>query len=89
MRRFDGSGNAEDKANAEDKLFRNDWNDSLDHPVFTDVSKQAGINDDGYGLGIAIADFNNDGWKDIYVTNDFFGSDLFTSITGMAHLPIK
>lgn len=58
-----------------DKLFRNDWNDSLKHPVYTDVSKEAGIQHPGYGLGIAIADINKDGWKDIYVTNDFFSSD--------------
>ena len=59
-----------------DKLFRNDWNDSLQHPIFTDVSQQAGIVEHGYGLGVAVADINMDGWKDIYVTNDFFGSDL-------------
>jgi len=59
-----------------DKLYRNDWSDSLKHPVFTDVSKQAGIVETGFGLGVNITDFNNDGWKDIYVTNDFFGSDL-------------
>ena len=59
-----------------DKLFRNDWNDSLKHPVFTDVSKEAGITDPGFGLGVAIADINRDGWKDIYVTNDYYGSDL-------------
>ena len=59
-----------------DKLFRNTWNDSLKHPVFTDVSEESGITDNGFGLGIAIADINRDGWKDIYVTNDFFGSDL-------------
>ena len=58
-----------------DKLFRNDWNAQLGHPVFTDVSKQAGIADHGFGLGIAVTDINRDGWKDIYVTNDFFGSD--------------
>ncbi|MEO6357354.1 MAG: VCBS repeat-containing protein [Ferruginibacter sp.] len=58
-----------------DKLFRNDWNDSLKHPVFTDVSKAAGINDFGFGLGITVADINKDGWKDIYVTNDFYGGD--------------
>ncbi len=58
-----------------DKLFRNDWNDSLQHPVYTDVSIEAGIKHHGYGLGIAIADLNKDGWKDIYVTNDFYGSD--------------
>ncbi|MCW3090893.1 MAG: RNA-binding protein [Ferruginibacter sp.] len=59
-----------------DKLYRNDWNDSLKHPVFTDVSAIAGIRHGGYGLGVNIADINNDGWKDIYVTNDFYGSDL-------------
>jgi len=59
-----------------DKLFRNDWSDSLGHPVFTDVSKQAGITEPGYGLGLAVADVNCDGWKDIYVTNDFYDNDL-------------
>ncbi|MES1216579.1 MAG: VCBS repeat-containing protein, partial [Bacteroidota bacterium] len=59
-----------------DKLYRNDWSDSLKHPVFTNVSKQAGIMHPGFGLGVAIADINKDGWKDIYVTNDFYGSDL-------------
>ncbi|MEJ0102615.1 MAG: VCBS repeat-containing protein [Bacteroidota bacterium] len=59
-----------------DKLFRNDWNDSLKHPVFTNVSKEAGIIHPGYGLGVSIVDINKDGWKDIYVTNDFYGSDL-------------
>jgi hypothetical protein len=59
-----------------DKLLRNDWDSSLQHPVFTDISRQAGIAHPGYGLGVAIADINKDGWKDIYVTNDFFGSDL-------------
>jgi hypothetical protein len=28
------------------------------HPVFTDVSKQAGINEHGYGLGVAVVDIN-------------------------------
>jgi len=59
-----------------DRLFRNDWSDSLKHPVFTDVSVAAGIDHHGYGLGMGIADINKDGWKDIYVTNDFYGSDL-------------
>jgi hypothetical protein len=59
------------------RLYRNDWNDSLKHPVFTDVSKQAGITIEGYGHAATIADLNKDGWKDIYVTNDFFGADLF------------
>ena len=59
-----------------DKLFRNDWNEELKHPVFTDVSREAGIVHPGFGLGVAVADINKDGWKDVYVTNDFYGSDL-------------
>lgn len=59
-----------------DKLFRNDFDPKLKHPVFTDVSAQAGIAHPGFGLGIAVADINRDGFKDIYVDNDFFGSDV-------------
>ena len=58
-----------------DKLYRNDWSDSLQHPVFTDVSRQAGIVHPGYGLGVSVVDINQDGWKDIYVSNDFYSSD--------------
>jgi hypothetical protein len=58
------------------RLYRNDWSDSLGHPVFTDVSKQAGITTEGYGHDVTIADINHDGWKDIYVSNDFIGDDI-------------
>ncbi len=58
------------------RLYRNDWNDSLKHPVFTDVSKQAGITTEGFGHDVTIADINQDGWKDIYVSNDFIGDDI-------------
>src|SRR5437879_8493502 len=47
-----------------DKLFRNDGG------RFTDVTLQAGIKEEGFGLGLAISDFNSDGWPDIYVSND-------------------
>jgi hypothetical protein len=57
-------------------LFRNDWNDTLKHPVFTNVSKQAGVLIEGYGLGVNIVDINNDGWKDIYVSNDYISNDI-------------
>ncbi|MEN8702535.1 MAG: VCBS repeat-containing protein [Polaribacter sp.] len=46
---------------------------------FTDVSESAhifgGLN--GYGLSASIADFNNDGWDDIYVCNDFHEDDYY------------
>jgi hypothetical protein len=58
------------------RLYRNDWNDSLKHPVFTDVSRQAGILMEGYSHGVTIADINRDGWKDIYVTNDFLSENV-------------
>ncbi|HVY76032.1 MAG TPA: VCBS repeat-containing protein [Puia sp.] len=61
---------------ANDRLFRNDgYSAAMGHPVFTDVTLQAGIKESGYGLGAAVSDFNNDGWPDIYVTNDFLSND--------------
>lgn len=59
-----------------DKLFRNDFDAALGHPVFTDVSKETGITIEGFGLGVNICDINRDGWKDIYVTNDYLTNDL-------------
>jgi hypothetical protein len=58
------------------RLYRNDWNAKLGHPVFTDVTRQAGLTMEGYGHSATIADFNKDGWKDIYVANDFLSNDL-------------
>lgn len=58
---------------AGDHLYRNDGN------RFTDVTKGSGIYTApiGYGLGVSIADMNNDGWDDIYVSNDFFEQDYY------------
>lgn len=57
-----------------DRLYKNDGTNAKPH--FTNVSKQAGILIEGYGLGVNITDINRDGWKDIYVTNDFLSDDL-------------
>lgn len=56
-----------------DKLLRNDGDS------FTDVSIEAGIygGANGYGLGVAISDFNLDGFPDIYVGNDFHEDDYY------------
>jgi hypothetical protein len=61
---------------ANDKLYRNDGDLSgTGHPFFSDVTIEAGIKEDGYGLGVAVSDFNNDRWPDIYVANDFLSND--------------
>lgn len=59
-----------------DRLYRNDMDST---GKFTDVSAQAGIYQSslGYGLGIAVADINNDGWDDIYIGNDFHENDYY------------
>lgn len=57
-------------------LYRNDWDSALGHPVFHDVSKQAGITIEGFGHATTIADLNRDGWDDIYVSNDFIGDNI-------------
>jgi len=58
------------------RLYRNDWDPVLKHPVFTDVSRQAGVTVEGYSHAVSIADINRDGWKDIYVSNDYLSNDL-------------
>ncbi len=67
-------------------LYRNDGNWH-----FTDVTDQAGVGDTGYGLGVAAADYDNDGHIDLYVNN--FGPNVlyrnngdgtFTDVTEQA-----
>ena len=45
-------------------LFRNNHDGT-----FTDVAEQAGVTNDRWGVGVAIADYDNDGWPDIFVSN--------------------
>jgi hypothetical protein len=67
-------------------LYRNDGNWR-----FTDVTQQAGVGDTGFGLGVAVGDYDNDGHPDIYVSN--FGPNVlyhnqgdgtFTNVTAEA-----
>jgi len=57
------------------RLFHNKGNG-----IFEDVTISAGIGKEfGHGLGIVTADFNNDGWIDIYVANDGDQNQLWTN----------
>lgn len=54
-----------------DKFYRND------NGKYKDISDEAGLisNVLGFGLGVAISDINEDGWQDIYVSNDYNEQD--------------
>ena len=58
-------------ADAGDRLYENK------EGKFIDITQKAGINSNplGYGLGINITDINNDGWADIYISNDYVEQD--------------
>lgn len=59
--------------------------------TFKEVSKAAGIKYEGFSLGVAVSDFNYDGWPDLYIANDHISNDVlyinqqnksFTNLTG-------
>ncbi len=55
-----------------DRLFRNDLTRAADGTPsvrFVDVTAKSGLSAGGYGMGVAAADFDNDGWIDLYLTN--------------------
>jgi hypothetical protein len=54
-----------------EKLFRND------NGMFVNVTDQSGIisNNLGFGLAVAVGDVNNDGWPDVYTSNDYYEKD--------------
>ena len=66
-----------------DRLYRNDLvvrPDGRRTLRFVDVTEESGIDSQGYGMGVAAGDFNNDGWVDLYVSN--FGSNRFFKNNG-------
>jgi enediyne biosynthesis protein E4 len=54
-----------------DHLYRNNGDQT-----FSNVTKDAGIVIEGFGLGLGISDMNNDGYPDIYVSNDYLSNDI-------------
>ena len=70
------------------RLFRNDGEGH-----FTDVTEQAGLTGIGYDVGVAVADYDNDGWPDLFVAgvhrNTLYhnnGNGTFTDVTEKAGL---
>jgi hypothetical protein len=80
------SGNERNTGN---RLFRNELKET-GNLKFTDVTEKAGVGFIGYGMGVAVGDYDNDGHPDIYVTN--FGANFlynngnrsFTDVTTIA-----
>lgn len=60
------------------RLFRNNRNGT-----FTDITDEAGVGDEGWGMGCAAADYDNDGDTDLYVTN--YGPNRFYRNDGNGH----
>jgi hypothetical protein len=65
------------------RLFRNDG-----HGVFTDVTDAAGVAGSGYDMGVAVADYDNDGYPDLFVAGLHHstlyhnnGNETFTDVT--------
>lgn len=68
------------------RLYRNNRD-----MTFTDVTEEAGVRAEGYGMGIAVGDYDNDGWQDFYLAgvnrNQLFHNNrdgTFSDVTGKA-----
>lgn len=59
---------------SQDKLFLN-LEAETGQIQFSEVSEKWGISHKGFGLGISVSDFNQDGYPDLYIANDFISDD--------------
>lgn len=62
---------------ANDHFFENFLFKNNGDGTFADVSVSSGTDAGGFMMGIAVGDYNNDGWLDIYTTNDPWGNFLY------------
>src|SRR5580700_7287715 len=60
-------------------LYHQDADSTADNLHFTDITKAAGLTHKGWGMGVAVADYDNDGLQDIYVTG-FGGNALYHNL---------
>lgn len=74
------------KGKTKSHLYRNEGTGK-----FTEVGEKAGVSDIGWGMGVAVGDYNNDGFEDLYVTclgPDYLfknnGDGTFTNVTAKA-----
>jgi len=59
-----------------DILYENTWDGQKKHPYFKNITDQSGIKLGGYSHSCITTDFNNDGFKDIYIANDYLSNDI-------------
>ncbi|MEM7574756.1 MAG: VCBS repeat-containing protein [Bacteroidota bacterium] len=64
------------RGNSLDRFYRNDGLAADGLPRFSEIGEELGILKEGWGLGIAVHDFNADGYPDVYAANDFLSNDL-------------
>ncbi len=60
-------------------LYRQNSDSTVDNVKFTDITKSAGLTRKGWGMGVAVADYDNDGLQDIYVTG-YGGNALYHNL---------
>ena len=84
------SGTLPNKSDAKywNRLYRNNGDGT-----FTEVTEAAGVKGEGFGMGVAVGDYDNDGFPDLYVTavgsNNLYhnnGNGTFTDVTKSAHV---
>jgi len=82
---------ADRQTRLKDALYRNNGDGT-----FTDVTESAGISNSMLGMGLAVGDYNNDGWPDIYITgygaSKLYlntGKGSFTDVTARAGVDNK